>query len=91
MSLTEQVEKVGSATAAGAKWAIDIDTRKVALFVTAITLISVAIVTKEFPLTNMVPDNWIPHIEAWALFFAWFGPAFGFTHNVAALMSPRKD
>lgn len=71
------------------KWLIDIDVRKVTAIGGVLVFLCVPLGAGEVPLHNAVPENWIPHIEAWATIIAWLAGGVTGTHNIAALMSPK--
>jgi hypothetical protein len=71
------------------KGLVDIDVRKVTAVAGLLIFICVPLAQGQVPLAGVVPDSWIPHIEAYASLIAWFAGILTGTHNTAALISPR--
>lgn len=70
---------------------IDVDVKKVAILAGFIVAFGLPIASGQVPLHNVVPDSWIPHIEAVAGVAAWAAGIIVGSHNIAALISPRAS
>ena len=73
------------------KWLIDLDTRKTTAALLAYsTVIALPIAHGDVSLHFVVPDAWIPYVQADIGLSGWFAGALAAVHNAVAIASPRQ-
>lgn len=73
------------------KEVVDIDTRKTTAWLLAFAAIAIPLSNGQGPsLHYVVPDSWIPYVQADLALTGWLATIVAGIHNGAALFSPRE-